>query len=136
MCVEPAVIGVGIIGRGITQGVISGRTSIVNNIITDISLDSSKQLFETNTFQLNLLQSETLVIGLQDESKKITNMIISTTSDSRKIRGNFISRIDTPIVNKNVLGVIDTTSNVMSDAVNVKKFDTHVHFSLTQERNL
>ena len=51
--VDPAVIGVGIIGRGITQGVISGRTSIVNNIVTDISSDSSKQFFKTNTFQLN-----------------------------------------------------------------------------------
>ena len=43
--VEPAVIGVGIIGRGITQGVISVRTSIVKNIVTGISSDSSKQLF-------------------------------------------------------------------------------------------
>ena len=60
--VDPAVIGVGIIGRGIDQGVISGITSIVKNIVTDISLDYSKQLFETNTFQLNPLQSETLVI--------------------------------------------------------------------------
>ena len=50
--VKPAIIGVGIIGQGITSGVISGRASIVNNIVTDISLDSSKQLFETNMFQL------------------------------------------------------------------------------------
>ena len=69
--VKPAVIGVGIIGRGITQCVISGRTSIVKNIVTDISSDSSKQIFETNTFQLNSLQSETLVIGLQDENMKV-----------------------------------------------------------------
>ena len=32
VCVNPAVIGVRIIGRGITQGVISGGTSIVKNI--------------------------------------------------------------------------------------------------------
>ena len=51
--VEPPVIGVVIIGRGITQVVISGITSIVKNIATDISSDSSKQRFETNTFQLN-----------------------------------------------------------------------------------
>ena len=75
--VEPAVIGVVIIGQGITQGVISRRTNIVNNIITDILTDSSKQLFKTNTFELNSLQSETLVIGPQDESMKITNRIIS-----------------------------------------------------------
>ena len=68
---EPAVIGVGIIGRGTTQGVISGRTSIVKNIVTDIPSDSSKQLFEMNTFQLNLLQSKTLVIRLQDKSMKV-----------------------------------------------------------------
>ena len=97
--VEPAVIGVGIIGQGITQGVISGRTSIVKNIVTDISSDSSKQLSETNTFQLNSLQSETLVIGLQDESMKSTNMIMSMPSDGRKIRGNRISRIDTAGLN-------------------------------------
>ena len=51
--VKTAVIGVGIIGQGITQGVIGGRTSIVDNIVTEILTDSSKQLFETNTFQLN-----------------------------------------------------------------------------------
>ena len=90
--VEPAVIGVGIIGQGITQGVINGRGS---NIVTDILTNSSKQLFETNTFQLNSLQSETLVIGPQDESVKRTNRIISTPSDSRNIRGDRISRIDT-----------------------------------------
>ena len=69
--VKPAVIGVGIIGQVITQGVISGRTSIVKNIVTDISSDSSKQLLEMNTFQLNSLQSKTLVIGSQDESMKL-----------------------------------------------------------------
>ena len=116
--VEPSVIGVGIIGRGITQGVISRITIIVNDIATDISSDSSKQLFETNMFQLNSLQSQTLVIGLQDESMKSTNRIISTQSDSRNIRGDIIIRIATPGVNKNVWGVIDTTSNVLSDADN------------------
>ena len=94
--VDPAVIGVGIIGQGITQGVISRRTSIVNNIVTDILTDSSKQLSKTNIFQLNLLKSETLVIGPQDKSVKSMNKIISTPSDSINIRGNHISRIDTP----------------------------------------
>ena len=75
--VEPAVIGVGIIGRGITQGMISGRTIIFNNIVTDISSDSSKQFFKTNTFQLSSLQSKTLVSGPQDESMKHTNSIIN-----------------------------------------------------------
>ena len=108
---------------------ISGRKSIVKNIFTDISSDSSKQLFETNTVQLNSLQSETLVIGSQDESMKITNRIISTLSDVR-------NRIDTPGVKKKGRGVIDTTSNVLSDADNVEKFNTSVQSSTTQERNL
>ena len=40
--VELDVIGVRIIGQGITQGVISGVTSIVKNIVADILPDSSK----------------------------------------------------------------------------------------------
>ena len=40
--VNPTVIGVRIIGQGITQGVISGRTNIGNNIIADILSGSSK----------------------------------------------------------------------------------------------
>ena len=115
--VDPAVIGVGITRQGITQGVMNRKSS---NIVTDILTDYRKQLFETNTFQFNSLQSETLVIGPQDESAKRTNRIITTPSDSRKIRGNRISRIDTPGVNKYVWGVIDTTSNVLSDADNVE----------------
>ena len=63
-------------------------------------------------------------------------MIISTPSDSRNIRGNRISRIDTPGVHRYVWGVIDTTSNVLSDADNVEKFDTRIQSSTTQERNL
>ena len=102
----------------------------------DILTNSSKQLFETDKFQLNLLQSETLVIVPQDKSTKKTNTIISTPIDSRKISRNCISRIDTPGVNKDVWSVIDTTSNVLSDADNVEKFDTSVQSSNTQERNL
>ena len=48
--VKPAVIGVRIVGQGITQGVINGITNIVSNIVTDILTNSSKQLFERNTF--------------------------------------------------------------------------------------
>ena len=133
---EPAVIGVGIIGQCITQGVINGSTNIGRNIVTDILTNSSKQLFETNTFQLNSLQSKKLVIGPQDESMKRTNRIISTSSDSTNISGDRISRIDTPGVNKNVWSLIDTTSNVLSDADNVQKFDTIIQSSMTQEMNL
>ena len=55
--VEPAVIGVEIIRQGITQGVINGDTDIGSNLITNVLTNSSKQLFDTNTFQLNTLQS-------------------------------------------------------------------------------
>ena len=61
--VKPAVIGVIIIGQGITQGVINGGTNIVINLVTDVLTNSSKILFDTNMFQLNTLQSETLLIG-------------------------------------------------------------------------
>ena len=114
--VEPAVIGVGIIGQGITQGVINGSVNIGRNIFTEILMNSRKQLFETNMFQLITLQSETLVIGPQDESMKRANRIISMLSDSRNISGNRISRTDTPGLNKDVWIVIDTTSNVLSFA--------------------
>ena len=103
--VEPAVIEVGIIGQGITLGVINRRTNIGSNIVTDILTNSGKQLFETNTFQLNSLQSETLVIGLQDESVKRTNRIISTQSCSRNVSRDRISRIDIPGINKDIFGV-------------------------------
>ena len=134
--VEPDVVGFGIIVRGITQVVISRGASIGKNIFTDILPDSDKRLFETNTSQPKSLHSETLVIGSQDESMKSTNRIMSTLSDGRNVRGYCISSIDTPRANKNIWGVIDTTSNVMSDADNIKKLNTHVQSSTTQERNL
>ena len=74
--VEPSVIGVGIIGQGITQGVINRGTNIGSNFVTNILTNSSKILFDMNTFQLNTLQSETLVIGPLDESVKSNNRII------------------------------------------------------------
>ena len=134
--VEPAVIGVVIIGQVVTRDVINGSTNIISNIVTYIFTNSSKQLFETNTFQLNLLQSETLMIGPQNESVKITNKVTSMPIGSRNISGNRISRIDNPRVNKDIWSVIDTTSNLMSDADNDKKFDISVHCFTTQERNL
>ena len=108
----------------------------IRNLVTDVLTDSSKILFDTNTFHLNLLQSETLVIGPQDKSMKINNRIICTPSDSRNINGNHIIRIDTPVVNEDIWSGIDTTSNVLSCTDNVEKFDTIVQSSMTQERNL
>ena len=74
--IDPAVIGVGIIGQGITHSIINGDTKIDSNLVMDVLTNSSKILFEMNTFQLNTLQSETLVIGPQDESVKIKNWIM------------------------------------------------------------
>ena len=76
------------------------------------------------------------MIGPQDESVERTDRIIRTPSDSRKISGNRISMIDIPGMNKYVWSVIDTTSNVLSDTNNVKKFDTSVQRSTTQSRNM
>ena len=92
----------------------------------DILTNSSKQLFETNMFQLNSLQSETLVIGPQDESVKRTNRIINTPSDSRNISGNRISMIDTPGVNKDIWVLIDTTSNMLSCTENVESITLQI----------
>ena len=74
--VKPAVIGVGIIGQGITQGVINGGKNIISNLVTNVLTNSIKILFNTNMFQLNTLQSEMLVIGPQDEYVKSNNRII------------------------------------------------------------
>ena len=134
--VKPAVIRVRIVGQGIAQGNINGTTNIGSNIVTDILTNSIKQLLETNTFQLNSLQSETLVIGPQEKSMNRTNRIISMPSDSRNISRNRINRIDTLGVNKDVWSVIVTTSTVLSNADNIEKFDTSVQSSTTQERNL
>ena len=76
--------------------------SIGRNLDTDVLTDSRKILFDTNAFQLNTLQSETLVIGQQDESVKSNNRIICTPSDSINIREEHISRIDTPGVNEDI----------------------------------
>ena len=90
-----------------------------------------------NSSQLNTLQSKEFVIGLQDESVESNRKIICTLSDSRNIRGNHSSRIDTPGVNKDIWSPrSDTTSNVLICTDNVEKFDTLVHVSTTQERSL
>ena len=77
-----------------------------------------------------------LVIGLQDESVEGNRKIICTSLDSRNIRGNH-SRIGTPGVNGYIwIPGSDTTSNVLICTNNVDKFNTLVHGSTTQERNL
>ena len=111
--VKPASVGFGIIGRGITQGVISGETSIVKNAVTDVLTDSSNMIFKTDTFPLNPFKSQTLVIASQDESTLSSNRIVRTSSDIGNSRIDHGS-IGTPIVNKNIWSVNDNF-NVRSD---------------------
>ena len=114
--VDPDVIGVRIIGqggRGITQGMISGRTSIVMNIVTDVLTDSIKMIFKTDTFPLNPFKSQTLVISLQDESTMSSNRVVRMSSDIGNSRIDH-GRIGTPIVNENIWSVNDIF-NVRSD---------------------
>ena len=79
--VKPAAVGVEIIGQGITQGVISGGTSIVKKVVTDVLTDSNKMIFKTDTFPLNPLKSQTLVIASQDEFMLSSNRIVRMSSD-------------------------------------------------------
>ena len=134
---DPAVIGIGIIRNGITQGVINGGTNIVRNLVTNVLTNFSKIIFDTNTLQLNMLQSEAFMIGMHDKSVESNRKIICTSNDSRNIRGEHISRIDTPGVNEDIWRPrSDMTLNVLSCTDNVNKFYTLVYGSTTQERNL
>ena len=101
--VNPAVIGVGIIGRGgrgITQGIINGGTGIISsNVITDVLTDSSKMIIKSDTFPLNSFKSQTLMIALQNEPTLSCDRIVRALSeigDSRIDHG----RKDTPFENK------------------------------------
>ena len=76
------------------------------------------------------------MIGPQNYSMKGNNSIICTTSVIINISGEHTSRIDTTGVNKYIWSVINMTSNVLSCTDNINKFDTIVHSSTTQERNL
>ena len=76
--VEPSVIGVGIIGQGITQGVINRGTNIGRNLVTNVLTNSGEILLDTNTFQLNTLQSEAFLIGPQDKSVESNRKNICT----------------------------------------------------------
>ena len=77
---------------------ISGGTSIVKNVVTDVLTDSNKMLFKTDTFPLNPFKSQTLVIASQDESTMIISRIVRTSSDIGNSRIDH-GRIGTPIVN-------------------------------------
>ena len=53
--VKPASVKVGIIGGGITQGMISRGTIIVKNVVTDVLTDSSKMISGPIRFLSTLL---------------------------------------------------------------------------------
>ena len=85
---------------------------------------------------LNMFQSKAFMIGLQDKIMGVNRNVLCTSRDSRNSMGNH-SRIGTPGVHKDVFSPSsDTTSNLLSSTGSIKKFDTHVHGSVTQERNL
>ena len=90
----------------------------------------------TSLSLLNTFQSKAFLIGSQDERVGGNRNIICTSRDIRNSMGNH-SRIGTPGVNKDVFSPrSDTTSNLLSCTGSIKKFDTHVHGSATQERNM
>ena len=90
----------------------------------------------TSSSPLNTFQSKALVIGSQDESVGGNRNIICTSLDIRNSMGNH-SRIYTPGLNKDIFSPrSNTTSNLLSSTGSIDKFDTHVHGSATQERNL
>ena len=99
---ELAAIEIGIIGKGITQRIISGDTNIGTNLVTNVLTNSSEQFFKTDLSRLNTLQYEAFMIGSQDESVESNRKIICTYRDSRNNRGDH-TRIETPGVNKDIL---------------------------------
>ena len=117
--VNPAVIGVGITGRGgrgITQGMISGVTSThikVKDVVTDFLTDSSKIIF------IGPLKSETL--GIVRASSDVGNSMM------------YHGRIGTPIVNKKIWSE-DDNFRVKIDVDEAEKLDTIVQQFPNQRR--
>ena len=73
---EPAVIGIVIIGQGVSQINTNLVPNIVTNLVTNVLTNSSEQLFNTNSSRLNTFQYEAFLIGLQDESVESNRKII------------------------------------------------------------
>ena len=118
----PAVIGI----------IRQDSTDLVMHVLTN----SIKQLSMTSSSPLNTFQSKLFMIGLQYESVGGNRNIIYTSHDSINSMGDNIM-IGNPGVNKDIfIPRSDTTSNFLSCTGSIKKFDTQVHGSMTQERNL
>ena len=135
--VDPAVIRVVIIGqggRGITQGMINGGTSIISsNVITDVLTDSSKIIIKSNKFPLDSFKSQTFMIAPQNKPTLSCDRIVRALSEIGDRRIDH-GRIGTPIMNKNIWSVDDNFS-VRSDVGEANKLDTSVQRYLTNERN-
>ena len=110
-----------------------GTGIVSSNVVTDVLTDSNKIIFKTDTFPLNPLKSQTLVIASQDQSILSINRIVRTSSDIGNSR-IYSVRIGTPIVNENIWSVNDNFI-VQSDVGEADKLDTVVQRSLTNERN-
>ena len=74
---------------------ISGRTSIFKDVVTDVLTDSSKMIF------IDPLKSQKLVIESQNEPTLSCNRIVRVWSDIGNSR-IYNGRIGTPTVNKNI----------------------------------
>ena len=106
------------------------------DLVTHVLTNSSEKLSMASSSPLNTFQSKAFVIGSQEKIVGGKRNIICTSVDSRNSMGNHI-RIGTPGNNKDIFSPrSDTTSNLLSCTGIIEKFDTHVHRSATQERNL
>ena len=112
---------------------ISGGTSIVKNVVTDVLTDSSKMIFRTDTFPLDPFESQTLVIAPQNESTLSCNRIVSASSDNVKSRIDH-GRIGTPIAKKNIW-IEDDNFRVKIDLDEGDKLDTSFQRSSTNKSN-
>ena len=125
-------VGVGIFEPAVIRVIGQDSTDLVMQVLTNWS----KQLSMKSLSLLNMNQSKTSVIGLAHKSAGGNRNITCTSLDSRNSMGNH-SRIGTQGVNKDIFSPSSNmTSNLLSCKGSIKKFDTHVHGSATQERNL
>ena len=106
---------------------ISGGTSIVKDVVTDVLTDSSKMIF------VNPFKSQTLVIVSQNKPVLRCNRIVHASSDIGNIRIDH-GRIGTPIVNKQIWSD-DDNFRVKIDVDKAYKLDTIVKQSPTNEKN-
>ena len=115
--VNSAITGVKIIGRGgrsITQGIISGGTSVISSkVIMDVLVDFNKMILKSDSFPLNPLKSKTLVIASQNETFLSCDRNVRALSEIGYSRIDH-GRIGTSFVNKNIWSVDDNFS-VRSD---------------------